>query len=71
MNMLSSRNPDMKINATAAIESSKKKAVNLNANPMRVKSNEMIGNGSTIDLKFCLIYFHKATADEFRGKINF
>ena len=68
--MLKSRNPDQKIKATAAIESSKKKAVNLDANPTRAKLNS---SDTTVDLKFCLIYSYKKPNRDFTfaGKILF
>lgn len=70
MDVFTSKDPDKKIKATAAIESSKNKAVNLDSNPMRT---DLTGNETTIDFKFCLIYAHRTpTLDlKYSGKIYF
>ncbi len=70
IDVLTSKDPDKKIKATAAMENSKNKAVNLDSNPMREQST---GNETTIDLKFCLIYAHRIPAldPKYRGKFSF
>jgi hypothetical protein len=67
LDVFTSKDPDKKIKATAAMENSKNKAVNLDSNPMREQST---GNETTIDLKFCLIYAHRIPAidPKYRGK---
>jgi hypothetical protein len=57
MNTLASKNPEQKINATAALNNSQKRAMNLDSNvnyEPDVKANE-----TTTDLKFCSIYGYK------------
>ncbi len=57
MNTLASKNPEQKINATAALSNSQKRAMNLDSNvnyEADVKANE-----TTTDLKFCSVYGYR------------
>jgi hypothetical protein len=60
---LSSKNPDQKITAYAAMDNSLEKSLNVDKNSMLT----YFGNASIFDLKFCCYYFHRKTAFQSEG----
>jgi hypothetical protein len=61
---LSSKNPDQKITAYAAMDNSLEKSLNVEKNSML---SYFLSNTSLFDLKFCFYYFHKKTAFQPEG----
>jgi hypothetical protein len=56
---LSSKNPDQKITASAAMDNSLEKSLNVDKNSML---SYFLRNVSIFDLKFCFYYFHRKIA---------
>ncbi len=59
MNTLASKNPDEKIKATAALDNSQKRALNLDSD-LTYDANTNV-NETTPDLKFCSVYGYRGT----------
>jgi hypothetical protein len=57
MNTLTSKNPEQKIDATAALDHSLKRSIQLDSNAMDVAIN---ANETTTDLKFCSVYGYRS-----------
>jgi hypothetical protein len=59
MNTLASKNPDEKIKATAALDNSQKRALNLDSDLTYDAGTNI--NETTTDLKFCSVYGYRGT----------
>ena len=65
---LSTKSPDKKISASAAMDNSQKKATNVAAN---LNVNLWAPSALVFDLKFCLFYIQKKLYYEVEGELKF
>jgi hypothetical protein len=68
MTILSSINPDMKIRASAAMEASKRRSINVD----RTNNKKILEDqAQTFDLQNCLYYVNRKPAFKYSGKCLF
>jgi hypothetical protein len=60
MNTLTSKNPEQKIDATAALDHSLKRSIQLDSNANNARDAAVNANETTTDLKFCSVYGYRS-----------